>query len=59
MSEQMIESKSETIGIADQRNLQKITHELGSMLTQKEYVVIAQVYKSAIERLFKENGLEL
>jgi len=55
----MIESKSETIGIADQRNLQKITHELGSMLTQKEYVVIAQVYKSAIERLFKENGLEL
>ena len=59
MGEQMLESKSETIGVADQRKLREITHELGGLLTQNEYATIAMVYASAIDRLCKENGVEL
>ena len=59
MGEQMLESKSETISVSDQRKLREITHELGGLLTQREYSTIAQVYAMAIERLLIENGMEL
>lgn len=59
MGEQMLESKSETIGVAEQRKLREFTHQLGSVLTESEYITIAKVFGSAIDRLCKENDVEL
>lgn len=56
---QMLVSKSETIGVPQIRNLMELTQTMGKMLTQEEYEQIATVYGNAIERVLKENGEEI
>lgn len=57
-NETMIYSHSETIGVREIRSLVELTQTVGKMLTRDEYVAIASIYNSAIERLLKENGEE-
>lgn len=54
----MINSKSETIGVPQIRNLMDLGKTMNCILTQEEYASIAFVYGKAAERILKENGLE-
>ena len=56
--EELINSKSETIGVPQIRNLMELGRTMNCILTQDEYVSIAYVYGKAAERMLKENGLE-
>lgn len=53
-----IASKSETIGVAEARNLMEMTKTMALGLTMDEYVMIATVFGAACDRILKENGLE-
>lgn len=57
-SEQYISSISPTIGVKEQRQLLEMQRTMNALLTQEEYVKIMAVYGSAIDRVFKENGME-
>ena len=56
---EFITSKSETIGVLEIRNLLETTNTLKAALTMDEYTTIMLIYNSAIERLLRENGLEI
>lgn len=56
--EQYIGSVSPTIGVKEQRQLLEMQRTMNALLTQEEYVKIMAVYGSAIDRVFKENGME-
>lgn len=57
-SEQYIGSISPTIGVKEQRQLLEMQRTMNALLTQEEYVKIMAIYGSAIDRVFKENGME-
>jgi len=57
-NEPKIASKSETIGVAEARNLMEMTKTMALGLTMEEYVMIATVFGAACDRILKENGLE-
>lgn len=57
-SESKIASKSETIGVAEARDLLQMTKTMALGLTMDEYVIIATVFGAACDRILKENGLE-
>lgn len=56
--EELISSKSETIGVPQIRNLMELGRTMNCILTQDEYVSITCVYGRAAERMLRENGLE-
>lgn len=59
MEDKMITSQSETIGVAEVRNLMEMVKTLGTALTPTEYGQIALVFNFAIQRLLTENGEEI
>lgn len=52
-----IGSISETISVNEQRKLLTVM-KMSGMLTKDEFTRIMSVYGEAIDRIFKENGLE-
>lgn len=53
-----IGSVSPTIGVKEQRNLIQVTRQVMPMLTHEEFVSVMAIYGKALDRIFKENGLE-
>lgn len=53
-----IGSMSPTIGVKEQRNLIQVTRQVMPMLTHEEFVSVMAIYGKALDRIFKENGLE-
>lgn len=53
-----IGSVSPTIDVRQQRGLLKVTKDIMPMLTVTERMEIMNVYNKAINRIFKENGVE-
>lgn len=54
--EKLIYSKSETIGVAEQRKLLELGRTLNRMLTVEEFTKIVIIYNGCIDRLMKESG---
>lgn len=57
-NDELIYSKSPTIGVVEQRKLIEL-QEINSLLTIEECKAIMRVYMSALERVMKENGKQL
>ena len=53
-----IGSVSPTINVRQQKGLLKVTKYMMPMLTVTEWMEIMNVYNKAINRIFKENGVE-
>ena len=53
-----IGSVSPTIDVRQQKELLKVTKYMMPMLTVTEWMEIMNVYNKAINRIFKENGVE-
>ena len=53
-----IGSVSPTIGVKEQRDLIQVTKQVMPMLTHEEFVSVMAIYGKALDRIFKENGLE-
>jgi hypothetical protein len=53
-----IGSVSPTIGVKEQRDLIQVTRQVMPMLTHEEFVSVMAIYGKALDRIFKENGLE-
>lgn len=53
-----IGSVSPTIGVSQQRGLLDVTKNVMPLLTVSEWIRIMDIYHEAINRVFKENGLE-
>lgn len=53
-----IGSISPTIGVKEQRELAQIARQINPVLTQEEFKSIMAIYGSAIDRIFKENGIK-
>lgn len=53
-----IGSVSSTIGVKEQRDLIQVTKQVMPMLTHEEFVSVMAIYGKALDRIFKENGLE-
>ena len=54
MKEENIRVNYETIDIMEQRELLKITRDLGRLLTEEEFDRIMMVYKKVTDRLLAE-----
>lgn len=53
-----IGSVSPTIGVSQQQGLLDVTKNVMPLLTVGEWIRIMDIYHEAINRVFKENGLE-
>lgn len=53
-----IGSVSPTIGVKEQRDLIQVTRQVMPMLTHEEFISVMAIYGKALDRIFKENGLE-
>lgn len=62
LEEESIQINYETIGVAEQRNLLEIAHNLNSFLTKEEYTNLMGFYYDVTQRLDKEakkQGIEI
>ena len=57
-TEEMLVSKSETIGIPQIRQLIEAGQIMNMILTDDEFIQIMSVYSSAANRILKENEVE-
>ena len=53
-----IGSVSQTITMAEQRNLFEVAEQINCMLTKEEFIGIMHIYGHAIDRVLKENNME-
>ena len=57
-TEEMLVSKSETIGVPKIRQLIEVGQTMNMILTDDEFIQIMSVYSNAANRILKENEVE-